>query len=105
MTSALFPALPSYRTNPDCVWIQRGDFNDCVHNAGGRGQLFEDCCESCRLLILRGIFTLGEALSKHDQWCGHFKDAPGDGIVNRATDADRWMGDWARYQASRLEQA
>jgi len=102
-TALTFPMLSSASINPDCEFIQLGDFNDCVHNAGGRGQLFEDCCESCRSLILRGIVTMGEALAKHDLWCGHNGDAPGDGIINRAFDADRWFADWARYHAQRLE--
>lgn len=39
-------------------------------------------CENALRLCL-------EALEKHDEWCGHNADAPGNGIINRAEKAAR----------------
>ncbi len=86
--------------NPQCEFIQRGDFNDCLHSAGGRGQLFEDCCAPCREEVLKGIVTLGAALRAHDEWCGYNADAPGNGIVNRAAETSAWMNEWAKWHAT-----
>lgn len=84
--------------NHGCDFVKRGDYNDCLHNAGGRGQLFEDCCASCREAVLNGFILLKQAFDQHSEWCGYNADAPGDGIVNEAERFLSWVAPWAEYQ-------
>ncbi len=88
--------------NHGCDFVKRGDYNDCLHNAGGRGQLFEDCCASCREKVLAGILLVKMAFLAHPQWCGYNADAPGNGIVNEAQAWLDWASPWAEYQLTKV---
>lgn len=101
-TIAIFPeTIHDKEQNPLCDYIIRGDYYDCVHNAGGRGMPFEKCCFPCRTLIYTCILTMGSTINHHDSWCGYNVDSPGNSIVNRAKDAFNWIRPWAEYHIFR----
>jgi hypothetical protein len=93
--------------NATCVYIQAGDHYDCLHCAGGRGVPLGACCASCQEKLLDGIVTLGNAIDHHDEWCGHFAEAPGHSSINEAAEFRRWADEWVERHltdfASRAE--
>lgn len=49
--------------NPDCAFIQRGDFNDCAHAGGGRGAK-DEWCASCVAVYAVGRRGLDESAAR-----------------------------------------
>ena len=51
--------------------------------------------------MAHAVKLAGEALHRHDRWCGYRSDAPGDSIINEARDAiDAVMNELLDFPAS-----